>query len=361
MILNIYGKGIQARFAQIILGLIMALTIYPPAAKAQFAVTVVADTTWQSIEQLRNATQQTIAQAALVQSSETSRLKQLVEYIKLAEQWSRTVTFYTDTIFENVRQFTSLKGILSAAEKQIGLNDDTLKALADIGALIRGSLTLKNNFMSMIRTRLSMIETLSRRAENGIFDPRADMEDVENYLKYSIGRESERTLISRARLAEQDPEIERLSYELRKVRATRVAKQQELQRNQELLDVQMKLQAKTRNVVVGNTGTIETSPEQQSSSAAAIAMLQERISALELQIQQLDQLEKEYLEKLAAKYGAYHTRLDDNYFEGHQWIDKMRGFRVFSLMKQKQLGCLIDNYETEADCSTETLSKIYGK
>lgn len=351
---NIYGKNFTARIGQILFGLILGLLIYPPAAKAQFGVTVVADTTWQSIEQLRQATQQSLTQAALVQSSETSRLKQIVEYIKLANNWIKTVEFYTTSIVEDVRRFTSLKGVLGAAEKQLGLNDDTLTAMADLGALIRGSMTLKNNFMSLVRTRLSMIESLARRAQAGIFDPSADMEDLEQYLRYSIGRESDRTLATRARLAEQDPELERLSFELRRVRAERVAREKELTDNKIMLENQARLKAKSRDVVVDESGNSQVGQEK-SASSEAIATLTARISSLEQQLLTLDQMEKDLLEKITKKYGEYHTRMDDNYFEGHQWMDNLRGFRVFSLIKQRQMECLIDYYGTDRDCSSGTI------
>ena len=360
MIYNIHGVKFNDRLAQILFGLILGLLIYPPAAQAQFGVAVVADTTWQSIEQLRQATTQTLTQAALVQSSETSRLKQIVEYIKLADNWIKTVEFYTSSIEGDIRRFTSLKGVLGAAEKQLGLNDDTLTAMADIGALIRGSLTLKSNFISLVRTRLSMIESLERRARAGIFDPGADMEDLEQYLRYSIGRESDRTLASRARLAEQDPELERLSYELRKVRFERSGKQKELADSKVLLDAQARLRAKSREVSVDGEGNSQVGAGQ-SASSEAIATLTARISSIEQQLLTLDALEKELIEKIQKKYGEYHTRFDDNYYEGHQWMDNLRGFRVFSLMKQREMECLIDYYGTNRDCSAQRRGTLYDK
>jgi DNA repair exonuclease SbcCD ATPase subunit len=326
----------------------------PQTANAQWTVHINSDTSPTTIAQVTslstlvgNATTQTTAQTTMVAQDQAGWLKQALEYVKTAERWMQTVRHYSDMVISNARRFTSLKGIMSFAEKNLGLSDDTLKALADIGDMIRGVFTLKNQFLSLVRTRLAMIQSLETRARNGIFDPQADLQDLEDYLQNSIGRNAQVTVATRAKLAEKDAELERWTYELEKLRALRTAKQKELDEINNKLGRESQLSRNTRQTGANEDGSatvIYGEGERVSLSSDAVATLTIRAGQLESQIQEMVKQEQELLDKIQARYKEYHARYDATYYTAVQWRSTMEGWNKFSQVKQQEMKKMIDHY-----------------
>jgi chromosome segregation ATPase len=123
-------------------------------------------------------------------------------------------------IFDNaVKQYTSLKGVLGRAEDLVTDRFISKETMRDIGGTIRASFKLKDQIQAIISTRLTMLKSMDDRLRNGIFDPEADLRDLEDYLRTSIGRSSQDSLANLARLENMDNTLERMRYELKKAEA----------------------------------------------------------------------------------------------------------------------------------------------
>lgn len=326
-------------------GMWMAFVLTQPVS-AQFSVHINSDTSPTTFQIIQQMTQQIAMQTSIATDAKASKIGQIAEYVKTAQRWIETVNHYTNQIIGDIKRFTSLKGVLSTVEKQLGLSDDTLKALKDIGDIIRGSFTLKNNFLSLIRTRLSMIESLERRARAGIFNPSADLEDLEEYLRYSIGREAGATLATREKLAQSDPLIERLTYELQKVRAERTAKQKELDGINEQLRSEGALASRPRVVGVDDNGQSTTvfDESRRSLSPEAVQTLTLRAGQLEEQIARLVEQEQKLLDEIQQRYESIQKYYDSAYLKGRYWNSVIQGWNDFETVKKREIENMIDTY-----------------
>jgi len=81
---------------------------------------------------------------------------------------------------------------------------------------VRASYELKDQLEAIITTRLQMLRSIDDRLRRGIFDPEADMRDLDEYLRTSIGRTSQDTLANRERLSRMDNELASWELELKK-------------------------------------------------------------------------------------------------------------------------------------------------
>lgn len=326
-------------------GMWMCFVTIQPAA-AQFTVNINSDTSPTTFQQIQLMIHQLQADTSIAVDSKASKLQTGIEYVKTAERWIQTINFYSDQIVGDIKRFTSLKGILSMAESQLGLSDDTLKALRDVGELIRGAFTLKNNFLSLITTRLSMIESLENRARKGIFDPSADLQDLEEYLRYSIGREAGATLATREKMAEHDPLIERLTYELKNVRADRAVKEKQLSDINVQLGREGSLSSRPREagVTEEGQGTATFSENRQSLSPEAVQTLTLRAGQLESQIADLVKQEQSLVDEIQKRYEEMQKNYDSAYLKGRYWNSVLQGWNDFDAVKKEQIENLIDNY-----------------
>ena len=101
-------------------GMWMSFIITQPIT-AQWTVAVVSDTSATTFTQLANQTKQIALQTNQLFDQKTMSLKTVAEYIKQAERWLQTVEYFTNSIIGDIKRFTSLKGILTTVEKQLGL------------------------------------------------------------------------------------------------------------------------------------------------------------------------------------------------------------------------------------------------
>ena len=127
-------------------GMWMTFVITQPVT-AQFTVNINSDTSPTTFTMIQQMAHQLAMQTSIAADTKEGKIHTLLEYVKTAQRWVQTVEFYTTQIVGDIKRFTSLKGILSTVERQLGLSDDTLKALRDIGEIIRGAFTLKNSFL----------------------------------------------------------------------------------------------------------------------------------------------------------------------------------------------------------------------
>lgn len=341
------NRNLTKKIMSVFFGMWVSFVVTQPLT-AQWTVAVLSDTSATTFAQLANQTKQIALQTENLFDSKTMSFKTVAEYIKQAERWLQTVEHFTNSIIGDIKRFTSLKGILGTVEKQLGLSDDTLKALRDIGDIIRGAFTLKNNFISLIRTRLSMIESLEARARKGIFNPSQDLKDLEEYLRYSIGREAAVTLATRQKLAEIDPLIERLTYELQKIRAERAAKQKELDSINQQLGRESSLQAQSRTAGVDENGNSTTvfDESRQSLSPEAVQTLTLRAGQIESQIADLDKQEQKLLAEIQERYESLQKKFESAYLKGRYWNSVLQGWQDLEVVKKKEIEKMIDTYGT---------------
>lgn len=341
-------------FGQIILGWIIGFLVAQPMF-AQWTVAVVSDTSPTTIAQIQNQAQQITLQSSIAVDSKQSRIQDYLEYVKTAARWLETVEHYSQVVISNARRFTSLKGIMGFVEQELGLSTDTLKALADIGELIRSVYTLKNQFLSLIRTRLVMIQNLERRAREGIFNPSADLQDLEDYLQNSIGRNAAATVATREKLAEYDDELELWTTQLQEVRAELAAKQKELKDIQQQLQNETGLSTDPRTTGANEDGSPTTTASGRNSiSSDGVSTLTIRAGQLEQQIAELKKREAELIDKIKQRYEEHHARFDNSYYTAKRWKATLDGWQVFSDTKKQEIINMIDHYGEGGTVTVET-------
>lgn len=332
------------RLTQTIIGLLLGVLCSTNALAVPAEIT--SDTSWTSWKQVVEATKQTVEQTKIVASSEMSRIEQLAEHAKNARRWLDTVAHFTKVINEDIRRFTSLKGILEVAEEKLGLDDDTLKALADIGETVRACFALKEQFESLIHTRLRMIENMYARAKRGIFNPAQDLADLDEYLRSGIGRSSARVIASRERLARLDNELETWIYDLQQARKELAYKQTQLNEILEKLKAEGGLDANIRRRTVNQTGDREGPRlrRRENASAEAIDALLMNKTLIEGQINELNKRISELLEKINERYRRYHMTFDESKARVSDIRKAVDGWQGMIEAKEKAIQEMVNPY-----------------
>src|SRR5262249_14426843 len=101
---------------------------------------------------------------------------------------------YVQMFDKAVKQLTTLKGVLERAEDLVAKQRNAITTMSNIGRKVRASYQLKEQLQAIVTTRLTMLKSIDDRLRRGIFDPEADMRDLEGYLRASIGRSSQDTV-----------------------------------------------------------------------------------------------------------------------------------------------------------------------
>lgn len=190
-------------FKQLILGTLISLLLMhgvAPPAQAQFAV---------------------IDNAAWTQ--------RLGEYIKEAERWVETVQHYEAVINNAVKQVTTLGGILTTVDKLASRNNSIFATFASLGQSVRAIFTLKRQIEALVVRNIQSLKNIDDRLKAGIFNPQADLGDLEDYLKNSIGRASQDRVATLERIANMDTLLQRWYEELQMAQARKatITKQRE--------------------------------------------------------------------------------------------------------------------------------------
>lgn len=282
---------------QVFIGLILGLFIMPaPIAQAQWTV-------------------YDPAQYAL----------QWEKRIEEANRWIQTISHYA-RIYENaVQQLTTIKGVLTQAERLVFHNSVWLATMSDIGRTVRGVFLLKNQLEALVRTRIRAIKAINDRLHNGIFDPDADLRDFEEYLKDSIGRTSQDTVANLERLARMDNQLERLLYEMQTASARKAGAEAQKKQAQANLDKEM------------------AKPESQR-CASCISDLKQEISNCELLITQLDADISRLQAEIVTRTKKYNVVLEERVNFGQQVQSSNDAWNSFNKDKD-ELTKLLDDIE----------------
>lgn len=220
----------------------------------------------------------------------TNYALQLAKKIEEANRWLETVRHYATMVDKTIQQLTTMQGILRNVDEQLARNVRLVRFISNVGQIVRGSFQLKRQLEGMIRYRIAMLKSIDDRLRNGILDPEQDLQDLENYLKFTIGRSADQTVARLDKLARNDSQLESWC-----VRRTQVQK-----------DL-----AVAREVLKQAEAQLEAEKNKPDADQSNVAHLDDVI----LQQQRLIiELEKEHAElqgKIAERAAKYGLRLQD--------------------------------------------------
>ena len=179
------------RCRQIIIGLLLALLALPSqTVQAQFAV----------YDGANHATQlERMAQEA-------------ARWAEKLKQYQEEIERYQRMFDKAVEQVTTLNGILTTIDEELARNKALIGTISSVGQTIRNLYQLEQQIYTMVTCRIRVVQSVWTRLKQGIFDPQQNLRDMEEYLKYSIGRPSEEAVARIELLANQDAEFEQYLY-----------------------------------------------------------------------------------------------------------------------------------------------------
>src|SRR6266550_60334 len=164
---------------------------------------------------------------------------QIERQIEEANRWLERVKHYTDEINKMVEQISTMKGVLSQAEKLVLHNANLTHTMAQIGQTVRDVFALKRAMETMVISRLNMIKLIKTRLMTGVFDPEADLRDFEDYLRNSIGRTSQNKIATMNRIAMFDATLARLYYDLQTAQARQAGAALEMKQAKDKLEAEL--------------------------------------------------------------------------------------------------------------------------
>src|SRR5947207_4321302 len=164
---------------------------------------------------------------------------QIERQIEEANRWLERVKHYTDEINKMVEQISTMKGVLTQAEKLVLHNANLTRTMAQIGQTVRDVFALKRAMETMVISRLNMIKSMKTRLMSGIFDPEADLRDFEDYLRNSIGRTEQDKIATMNRIAMFDATLARLYHDLQTAEARQAGAALEMKQATDKLEAEL--------------------------------------------------------------------------------------------------------------------------
>ena len=218
---------------------------------------------------------------------------QVEKKISEASRWIRTVEQYVAMYQKAIEQVSSLSGILSIVDEQITKNKQLVEGWAAVGRIVKGIYELKRQIENSIQSEIQAVVSISRRYRNGIFDIEANKRDLDEYLRYSIGRNADASLRNLERLARLDSSFERMLYDRELIQAE--------------LALLYKEQAELQDRVTELRDLPGSSQDKIEGMLAQLREIGSRIATLELR---LDELKKQIEEK-SKQYGLKIEQMEE--------------------------------------------------
>jgi hypothetical protein len=215
---------------------------------------------------------------------------QVQKKIEEATRWVETVKHYTTMVDKAIQQLTTMQGVLRTVDEELARNVRMARLISSVGQIIRGSYQLKRQLEGMITYRIAMLKSIDDRLRNGIFNPEADLNDLENYFKYTIGRSSQDTVARLDKQARNDTQLESWCIRLEVVRKDLLAA------TKTLTDAVHQIEAESA----------KPDPDQ-----ANMAHLNEVILQQQNIISELMKEHAELTDKIAERMAKYGLRLQD--------------------------------------------------
>lgn len=145
---------------------------------------------------------------------------QIAKRLEEANRWIETINHYIRMYEKAVQQYekmvesvTNLRGILDKVDEQVMRHKQLITAYATLGRLIRDTFDLKKRIEATITSQIHSIVNISRRLKSGIFDMEANKRDLDEFLRFSIGRSDDAQMANLERLAKLDSELERMLFD----------------------------------------------------------------------------------------------------------------------------------------------------
>jgi hypothetical protein len=133
---------------------------------------------------------------------------QVQKKLEEATRWVQTVQHYATIVDKTIQQLSTMQGVLRTVDEQLARNVRLVRLISSVGQIVRGSYQLERQLEAMIRYRIYTLKNIDDRLRAGIFNPEADLNDLENYLKYTMGRSAQDTVAKLDKLARNDSQLE---------------------------------------------------------------------------------------------------------------------------------------------------------
>jgi hypothetical protein len=158
------------------------------------------------------------AQAQWTVFDPTQYALQVQKKVEEATRWVETVKHYATMVDKTIQQLSTMQGVLRTVDEELAQNVRLVRLVNSVGQIVRGSYQLKRQLEGMITYRVAMMKNIDDRLRNGIFNPEADLNDLENYFKYTIGRSAQDTVARLDKQARNDSQLESWCIRLDQVR-----------------------------------------------------------------------------------------------------------------------------------------------
>jgi len=160
---------------------------------------------------------------------------------------------------------------------------------ATLGRLIRNTFDLKRRIEATITSQIHSVVNVARRLKNGIFDMEANKRDLDDFLRFSIGRSADAEMANLERLAKLDSELERMLFDRENI----------------LLDLAKLYEERER--IADETRAIAANPPANQDGVQSLIdqmlAINQRISTVEGQLRELEA-------KIQAKFVAYGIKIE---------------------------------------------------
>ena len=233
---------------QLLLGLVTGLLLVPaPVAQAQWTVFDPAQYSLQLSKKIEEATR----------------------WITTINHYAEEIRKYQNMIENQVRQITTLGGILNTVDETLARNKRLVGTVAQIGNTVRSIFQLKDQLTRMVTCQIQAVQRIWTRLEAGIFDMEQNRRDLEDYLRSTIGRSSNQAISHIELLANQDVEFQELIYQ-RELAYVRLSKLRE-----KMLDLQQQLNAETGKAAGDQQAIAELNSQMAACEATYEALTKE--------------------------------------------------------------------------------------
>ncbi|MFZ1700989.1 MAG: hypothetical protein WBO10_07100 [Pyrinomonadaceae bacterium] len=221
---------------------------------------------------------------------------QVAKKIEEASRWIETIQHYVEMYEKAVQQYekmvesvTNLRGILDKVDEQVMRHKQLITTYATLGRLIRNTFDLKRRIEATITSQIHSVVNIARRLKNGIFDMAANKRDLDDFLRFSIGRSADAEMANLERLAKLDSELERMLFDRENI----------------LLDLAKLYEERER--IADATRAISANPD---ANQDGVQSLIDQMLAVNLRITTVEGQLRELEAKIQAKFVAYGLKIE---------------------------------------------------
>lgn len=221
---------------------------------------------------------------------------QVAKKIEEANRWIETINHYMQMYEKAVKQYekmvesvTNLRGILDKVDEQVMRHKQLITTYATLGRLIRNTFDLKRRIEATITSQIHSVVNIARRLKNGIFDMDANKRDLDDFLRFSIGRSADAEMANLERLAKLDSELERMLFDRENI----------------LLDLAKLYEERER--IADATRAISANPD---ANQDGVQSLIDQMLAVNLRITTVEGQLRELEAKIQAKFVAYGLKIE---------------------------------------------------